>query len=93
VHLLLFFTMPWPIALAALLLSLVLSFPLARLFDAGGATIWPPALIHFVVQGTVKIVEVSGPAAAAFPLVWMAASAAIPMVVFVRRPPRNDPRV
>ena len=82
--------MPWPVALAALLLSLVLSFPLARLFDLGGSTIWPPALIHFVVQGTVKIVEVSGPGSPAFPLVWIAASAVIPMLVFVlRRPPHE----
>jgi membrane protease YdiL (CAAX protease family) len=93
VHLLLFFTMPWPIALAALLLSLVLSFPLARLFDCGGATIWPPALIHFVVQGTVKIVEVSGPGSSAFPLVWMAAGAVIPLVAFaIRRPQRLNAR-
>jgi len=91
VHLLLFVTMPWPIALAALLLSLVLSFPLARLFDLGGFTIWPPAIIHFVVQGTVKIVEVSGPGSPAFPLVWIAASAVIPMLVFVLgRRPTND---
>ena len=87
VHVLLFFTMPWPIALAALLLALVLSFPLAHLFDRGGATIWPPALIHFVVQGTVKIVEVSGPGSPSFPLVWIAASAVIPMLAFVLRGP------
>ena len=84
VHLLLFATMPWPIALAALLLSVIISFPLARLFELGGATIWPPALVHFVVQGTVKIVAVTGnESAAAFPLVWMAASALVPWLVFL----------
>ena len=92
VHLLLFFTMPWPIALAALLLSVLMSFPLAQLFELGGGTVWPPALLHFVVQGTVKVLVVSGDAAWAFPLAWMAASAVIPMFVLlsaaqVRPPP------
>lgn len=83
VHLLLFATMPWPIALAALLLSVIISFPLARLFELGGATIWPPALVHFVVQATVKIVEIAGEPAASFPIVWMAASAVVPWLVFL----------
>ena len=81
VHLLMFLTMPWPVAAAALLLSLVLSFPLAALFELGGATIWPPAVVHFVVQGTVKVLSVSGESAAVFPLVWMAASALLPLPV------------
>ena len=83
VHLLLFLTMPWPVALAALALSVVLSFPLAHLFEVGGNTIWAPALLHFVVQGTVKVVAISGDGASLFPLVWMAASAALPMLVFL----------
>ena len=83
VHLLLFLTMPWPIALAALVLSVVLSFPLAHLFELGGHTIWAPALLHFVVQATVKVVVVSGDSASVFPLVWMAASAALPMLVLL----------
>ncbi len=56
VHLLLFTTMPWPIALAALTLSVALSVPLAHLFELGGSTIWAPALLHAVIQGAVKIV-------------------------------------
>jgi membrane protease YdiL (CAAX protease family) len=89
VHLLLFATMPWPIAAAALLLSVTISFPLARLFELGGATIWAPAMLHFVVQGTVKIVEIAGEPATAFPIVWMAASALLPWVVFVHPGPRG----
>lgn len=80
VHLILFATMPWPVALAAMLLSIALSFPLARLFELGGGTIWAPALVHFTVQGTVKILDTQGDAA--FPLLWMAASALIPYLVF-----------
>ena len=85
VHLILFMTMPWPVALAAVLLSVVMSFPLAYLFELGGNTIWPPALLHFTVQGAIKVMEVPGEAA--LPLVWMAACAAFPFLVFlVRRP-------
>lgn len=51
VHVLLFTYLPLPIAAAATLLSLAMSFPLARLYDLGGATIWAPAILHFVAQG------------------------------------------
>lgn len=57
VHLLLFATLDPAIAGAALLVSVVLSFPLARLYDLGGGTIWAPALLHWVVQGAIKVVE------------------------------------
>ena len=77
VHLFLFFTMPWPIALAAVLLAVVLSFPFAHLYEVGGSTIWAPALLHFIIQGTVKVVMVSGHGSSIFPLVWMVASALI----------------
>jgi membrane protease YdiL (CAAX protease family) len=88
VHLLLFATMPLPIAMAALLLAVVVSFPMAHLFELGGMTIWPPALLHFVIQGTVKVVIMEGDAAPAFPLAWMVASAVVPFLVFlVPRPP------
>lgn len=87
VHLFLFLTMPWPIALAAVLLAVVLSFPFAHLYELGGATIWPPALLHTVVQGTVKLVVVSGDGSSTFPLVWMVASAAVSSLsLLVRRP-------
>ena len=46
VHLLMFFTMPWPVAgLASLLLAVVISFPMAHLYELGNATIWAPALL------------------------------------------------
>ncbi len=94
VHLFLFFTMPWPIALAALLLAVVLSFPLAHLFEIGGATIWAPALLHFIIQGTVKVIVVSGDDSSAFPLVWMVASALIPLLsLLVTRPQPRTERV
>jgi membrane protease YdiL (CAAX protease family) len=82
VHLVLFLTMPWPIALAALLLSAALSAPLAYLFELGGDTVWAPALVHFVVQGAIKIVTPEH-ADVRLPLAWMAASAAVPYLAFL----------
>ena len=81
VHLVLFFSMPWPIALASVLLAVVISFPLAYLFELGGNTIWPPALLHFVIQATVKV-AVFPQGAESFALAWMAASAMLPLLVF-----------
>jgi membrane protease YdiL (CAAX protease family) len=84
-HLLMFASQPWPVALAAIILSLIISFPLAHLFELGGNSIWPPALLHFTVQGALKVVTVEGDTL--LPLIWIAASAAIPYAVFLM--PRN----
>ena len=89
VHLVLFLSMPWPIALASVLLAVVISFPLARLFELGGNTIWAPALLHFVVQATVKVV-VFPHEAESFALAWMAASATVPWLVFMVKVPRTQ---
>ena len=90
VHLWLFATMDWPVAAAAVCLSLLVSLPLARLFELGGATIWPPALLHFVIQAVPKLLIVSGDDPLTFPLVWMAATATIPMLVFSWRGPTRS---
>ena len=87
VHLVLFVSMPWPIALASVLLAIVISFPLAHLFELGGNTIWAPALLHFVIQATVKVVVLSH-GAESFALAWMAASAIVPLLVFTFKVPR-----
>jgi membrane protease YdiL (CAAX protease family) len=89
VHVFLFFTMAWPIAAAALLLSVALSFPLAHLFELGRGTIWVPAVLHFVVQATVKVLVFAGDAAPVFPLVWMLASAVVPWFSLLVASPRN----
>ena len=85
VHVLLFLTLPAPIAAASLALSIVVSFPLAWLYELGGGSIWGPAVLHATVQGTVKIVEPSGDGTAPFAIIWVAASAVIPLLVFVVR--------
>jgi membrane protease YdiL (CAAX protease family) len=90
VHLILFATMPWPIALVAVLLSVILSFPLAHLFELAGNTIWAPALLHFTVQGAIKVVELPGDTG--LPLVWMAAGAAIPSLILLSWRPSPRPK-
>ena len=71
-------------------LSVIVSFPLAYLFELGGGTIWGSALLHFVIQATVKVV-VFADGAATFALFWMAASAVIPLLVFTAASPRGAP--
>ncbi len=88
VHLTLFATMDWKIAFASTVLSVWLSFPLARLYDLGGGTIWAPAIAHAVIQAVPKLVV---GADRYFPFVWMAAVMAImSLVLFVR--PSGDSR-
>jgi membrane protease YdiL (CAAX protease family) len=67
VHLSLIATMPWAIALTSVLLAALISFPLARLFELGGNTVWAPALVHWVVQGVVKVVIATQEAARVLP--------------------------
>lgn len=83
-HLLLFATMSWPVAAAATALAFLTSFPRARLFELGARTIWAPAIVHFTMQGGVKVVEMSGPPTA-YAMTWMAACAVVPWLVFLIR--------
>jgi membrane protease YdiL (CAAX protease family) len=91
VHLLLFTYMPAPVAAAATLLSLVMSFPLARLYDLGRATIWAPALLHFVAQAAPKLAVVAADRTVAVGVGWMAVCALMPWVAFAVRRPRHRP--
>lgn len=83
VHLLLFATLDFPVALAALLVSVSLSFPLAKLYERGGFSIWLPALVHFVVQGAIKLVVLPDGALTQMALIWMAIAALAPWLVFL----------
>jgi membrane protease YdiL (CAAX protease family) len=88
VHLVLFTHLPVPVAAAATLLSLAMSFPLARLYDLGGATIWAPALLHFVVQAAPKLAAVPPDRQIALGVGWMAVCAVVPWAVFLVPSPR-----
>ncbi|MBX7174031.1 MAG: CPBP family intramembrane metalloprotease [Pyrinomonadaceae bacterium] len=78
VHLIMFYSQPFPIALASIILAVVMSFPFCRLFELDGNSIWSPAILHFIVQGTVKVLVVSDESAQIFPLFWIMISAIIP---------------
>lgn len=82
-HLLLFVGMAWPLALASTGLALISSFPLARLYELGGRTIWPPALLHFVIQGALKVIEVPGDPGMGLTAAWFVAAALLPWLAFV----------
>jgi hypothetical protein len=77
--------------MAAIGLAVVSSFPLARLFELGGNTIWAPAVLHFVIQGAVKVLGVEGHSASLFPFIWMGACAVLPYLVFLF-PTRGRPK-
>ena len=86
VHVPLFFTQPVAVAAASLVLSLVIAFPLAWLFEAGGNTVWAPALVHFVVQGSIKMIDVTPPSAfSGLAIAWMVVAMTVPWIVFARR--------
>jgi membrane protease YdiL (CAAX protease family) len=82
VHLPLFFTQGVAVALVATLLALVVSFPLAALFEWGRNSIAGPALLHFVIQGSIKVLDLPADRRMPTALAWMAACATVPWLVF-----------
>lgn len=85
VHMILFYQFPWPIAAASILLSIAISFPLSRLYELNGRTVWAPAIVHFATQAIVKLIVPIGDNAWIYPFFVMAASAVIPLGVYIVR--------
>ena len=90
VHVLLFLTFDFPMALASLLLAISLSFPLAWLFDIARGSVWPGALLHAVIQAAVKIV-VPGEGFTLLAICWMAVCALLPWLLVFVKPNRVSP--
>ena len=84
-HTFLLWQLPQPIAIAALVVALLSSFPLAHLFEVGGNTIWGPALLHAVIQGALKVVVVPEASLLTAQMGWMAVSVLVPYLVFLVR--------
>lgn len=82
VHALLFMTLPLPVAAASVALSVVSAIPLAHLFEMGRGTIWAPALLHAAIQG-VKLVDVHEAWTVPLALIWMVASAIVPLLALL----------
>lgn len=93
VHLLLFLSLDPAIALAALGVSVALSFPLCFLFERSGNSVWPPAILHFLVQGSIKLFTVPQAHALTLAITWMVVAALIPWLVFLVRSKAENVRV
>lgn len=83
VHFILFYSNPWPIAAASILLAVIMSFPLSRLFEMAGNTIWPPAIVHFAAQAGVKLLVPAGDQAGLYPFFWIIACGIVPFGIFL----------
>jgi membrane protease YdiL (CAAX protease family) len=88
-HVLLLASMPLALALASLALSVAITPALCHLYELGGRTIWAPALVHAVVQGAIKVVDIDGESAMHLALVWIGACAVVPNAAFLCR--RSEP--
>lgn len=88
VHLLLFLTLDFPIALTSLLLALSISFPLAWLFECSGGSIYPPSILHGVTQAAIKLVD-AGEQFALLALGWIALCATVPWLLFLILRPKE----
>ena len=93
VHLLLFLHMDFVVAMSALLVSLSLSIPLAWLFERSGDSVWLCALVHFVVQGAIEVIDVPSDELLPLALAWMLLGATAPWLLFLLpRPEALSPR-
>jgi membrane protease YdiL (CAAX protease family) len=80
-HVLLFFTLPLPIAIMSLLLAVVSSIPLAYLYERGSRTIWAPAIVHTAIEA-IKLVTFPEAYFMTAALTFIAASGIIPFLAF-----------
>jgi len=78
---------------AAIVVAAATCVPLAYLWERGGRTIWPPALVHAAID-VFKLVEVpTGETALTFSLGLAAVSALVPFLAFADRLFRRSPTV
>jgi membrane protease YdiL (CAAX protease family) len=91
-HLPLFWSLEPTVALLALVMAIAWSFPLAWLFDRGGASIWPGAILHFAIQGGIKIIADDDPAFQTLAIAWVMLGLVLPWVLFALREPDAKPR-
>jgi hypothetical protein len=73
------------VAAASLALSVSISFPLAWLFERAGNSVWPAAILHFVIQGAIKLVEIPVSAMGGMAMGWIALAAVGPWTLFMLR--------
>ena len=83
VHLILFYSLPWSLAGASILLSIGMSFPFSKLYEISGGTIWAPAIVHFAAQAVGKMFVPSGEHAWLYPFFVISVSAVVPLGVYL----------
>jgi uncharacterized membrane protein len=71
------------VATAAIMLALSISFPLALLFERSCGSIWPGAVIHFVIQGSIKLIDLPAADLQATAVAWIVLSGTLPRLLFV----------
>jgi membrane protease YdiL (CAAX protease family) len=89
IHVLLLAVLPLPLALTSVLVAVAFAFPAAALFEGGRATVWAPAVLHFVAH----LPKLAEPAGFTLPLqlAWSVAVLAVPFLAFAfRLVPRRE---
>ncbi|MBV6449374.1 MAG: hypothetical protein MHPDNHAH_00084 [Anaerolineales bacterium] len=69
-HLLLLLWLPIPVAVAAIILSIVASYPMAFLFETSNRTIWAPAILHTTALAT-NLFEIPTELSVLINLLWI----------------------
>jgi membrane protease YdiL (CAAX protease family) len=91
-HLLLLFWLPLVVAIAAIILSIIASFPMAYLFNKGNQTIWAGAILHSAALAT-SLFVIPEAVSVSLSLVWIIAIlAAMLLVVLLARLFLRDPK-
>lgn len=82
-HVPLFWTLEPAVAVLALAMAIAWSFPLARLFDRAGGSIWPCAIVHAVIQSGIKVLVDDDAAFQTLAIAWVALGIAAPWLFFL----------
>jgi membrane protease YdiL (CAAX protease family) len=84
-HLPLFWSLDPAVASLALGMAIASSFPLAWLFDRAGASIWPGAILHFAIQGGIKLIADDDSAFHTLAIAWAMLCLVLPWALFLLR--------
>lgn len=89
-HVPLLFALAPAVALLSLAMALALSFPLAWLFDRAQGSIWPGAILHATLQGSLKVLADDAATFQTMALAWVALGMTGPWLVFLLPEPAAE---
>jgi len=81
-HLLLLLWLPFPIAIAAIILAIIAAYPSAYLFEKANRTIWPSAILHTAALAT-NLFEIPADLTVQLSLLWIEVVVIGLLLVFV----------